>query len=517
MNIRAAHCDPVLPTGGLAGSFIDGAWRAPAGGARLTVENPSRRSPLAAVGRGGAEDIDQAVRAASRAFPAWRVLAARERGKRLLALADRIAEHGEDIARLLAAETGNALRTQARPEVMGTVEVLRYYGGVIAEQKGETLPLGPGIFSYSTREPHGVVGAIIPWNAPLLLGSMKLSMALATGNTLVLKPAEDAPLAVIRMMELASDLFPAGVFNLVTGIGEEAGAALASHPEVSKASFTGSSEVGKLVAHAAADRLANVTLELGGKSPTIVYPEAASDDLLDGTVNGIVSAMRFSRQGQSCTAGSRLFLHRDAWDRVMPRLAEKVAAMKMGDALDEANDIGAIINAERYTAVRDYVVEAIEQGAEVIVGGAPVPAEEAKGYFPPATILAGLDNTWRIAREEVFGPVLVAIPWSDEDAVLEWANDTHYGLAGYVFTPDVSTIMRVTQRLDAGWIQVNRGADSSRACPTGEPNRVALAASFPSRERSRPTPIARACIAPGSLDTSLSHAAGLSDIAVCHA
>lgn len=457
MNVLAAHCNPVLPTGGLAGCFIDGEWRAPASGERLTIENPSRRSTLAEVGRGGAEEIDQAVGAASRAFPAWRVLAARERGKRLLALAGRITEHAEDIARLLAAETGNALRTQARPEVMGTAEVLSYFGGVIAEQKGETLPLGPGIFSYSTREPHGVVGAIIPWNAPLLLGAMKLSMALATGNTLVLKPAEDAPLAVIRMMELAADLFPPGVFNLVTGIGEEAGAALARHPGVSKASFTGSSEVGKLVAHAAADRIANVTLELGGKSPTIVYPEAASEDLLEGTVDGIIAAMRFSRQGQSCTAGSRLFLHRDAWDRVMPRLAEKVGAMKIGDALDEANDIGAIINAERYGAVRDYVVEAIERGAEVIVGGAPVPTQEAEGYFPPATILAGLDNTWRIAREEVFGPVLVAIPWSDEDAVLEWANDTHYGLAGYVFTPDVGTIMRVTRRLDAGWLQVNQG------------------------------------------------------------
>ena len=198
-------------------------------------------------------------------------------------------------------------------------------------------------------------------------------------------------------------------------------------------------------------------MELGGKSPIIVYPEAASEDLLEGTVDGIIGAMRFSRQGQSCTAGSRLFLHRDAWDRVMPRLADKVSAMKMGDALDEANDIGAIINAERYTAVRDYVVEAIEQGAEVIVGGAPVPTAEAKGYFPPVTILAGLDNGWRIAREEVFGPVLVAMSWSDEDEVLNWANDTHYGLAGYVFTPDVGTIMRVTRRLDAGWLQVNRG------------------------------------------------------------
>lgn len=457
MNTGMPQRSPVLPTKGLAGSFIDGEWRAPSSGAVLRIENPSRRSTVAEVGRGGEEEVNQAVRAAVRALPAWRVLPARDRGKRLLALADRMTEHAEDIAHLLAAETGNALRTQARPEALGAAEVLRYYGGVIAEQKGETLPLGPGIFSYSTREPHGVVGSIIPWNSPLQLGAVKVSMALATGNTLVLKPAEDAPLAVIRMMELAADIFPPGVFNLVTGIGEEAGAALVRHPEVAKVSFTGSSEVGKLIAHAAADRIAKVTLELGGKSPTIVYPNAASDDLLDDTVSGIVAAMRFARQGQSCTAGSRLFLHRDAWDRVMPRLAEKVGAMRMGDALDEANDIGAIINAERYTAVRNYVVEAIDKGAEVIVGGAPVPTDEAKGYFPPATILTGLDNSWRIAREEVFGPILVAIPWHDEDEVLNWANDSHYGLAGYVFTPNIDTVLRVTQRLNAGWLQVNQG------------------------------------------------------------
>ena len=317
MNIRAETSSPVLPTDGLAGCFIDGAWRASVGGECLAIENPSRRTTIAEVGRGGAGRHRPGGWRGGAAFPAWRILAARERGKRLIALAERIVGHSEDMARLLAAETGNALRTQARPEVNGTVDVLRYFGGVIAEQKGETLPLRPGIFSYSSREPHGVVGAIIPWNAPLLLGAMKVAMALATGNTLVLKPAEDAPLTVIRMMELAADLFPAGVFNIVTGVGEEAGAALAQHPNVAKVSFTGSSEVGKLVSHAAADRIANVSLELGGKSPTIVFPDAARDDLLESTVDGIITAMRFSRQAQSCTAGSRLFLHADAWDRVM--------------------------------------------------------------------------------------------------------------------------------------------------------------------------------------------------------
>ncbi len=444
-----------LPERGLAGCFIDGEWQGPA--AKLSVENPSRRTPLAEVGRGGAGEIDRAVTAATAAFAAWRAMAAGERGRRLSELGRRLEAEAEEVARLLAAETGNAIRTQSRGEVMSAAGVLKYYGGVAVEQKGETLPLGPSIFCYTTREPLGVVGSIIPWNSPLQLGVLKIGMALATGNTLVLKPAEDAPLAVLRLVELAEDLFPPGVLNVVTGLGEEAGAALAQHPGVAKVSFTGSSEVGKLIAHAAADRVANVTLELGGKSPCIVFPDAADDGRLDKTVAGILNAMRFARQGQSCTAGSRLFVHRDIWDKLMPRLAEAAAAMKVGDALDSENDIGAVINAERYAAIRAYVAEAEGQGAEFLTGGTPEPTEKVSGYFPKPTLLTGLDNSWRISREEVFGPVLVAIPWSDEAEVVAMANDTHYGLAAFVFTQDASAIIRMTRQIDAGWIQVNQG------------------------------------------------------------
>ena len=457
MTNKETLVEAEIPERGLPGCFINGEWQWPKSGKKLTVENPSRRRPLAEVGRASAREVDLAVAAASAAFPEWRALAASERGGMLTELGRRLEANAEEVARLLAAETGNAIRTQSRGEAMGAAGVLKYYGGVAVEQKGETLPLGPNIFCYSTREPLGVVGSIIPWNSPLQLGSVKISMALATGNTLVLKPAEDAPLAVLRLVEMAEDIFPPGVLNVVTGIGEEAGAALALHPGVAKVSFTGSSEVGKLVSHAAADRIANVTLELGGKSPCIVFPDAADDHRIDKTVTGILNAMRFSRQGQSCTAGSRLFVHRDVWDKVLPRVAEAAAAMKVGDALDTDNDIGAVINAERYGEIRAYVAEAEAQGAEFMVGGTPDPTEEVPGYFPKPTILTGLDNAWRIAREEVFGPVLVAIPWSDEAEVVAMANDTHYGLAAFIFTHDASAIIRMTRQIDAGWIQVNQG------------------------------------------------------------
>lgn len=447
--------EPKLPEQGLAGSYINGAWHWPDSGRTLTIENPSRRAPICAVGRGGATEIDLAVRAARAASPGWRALAAAERGKLLNELGRRLEQNAEEVARVLAAESGNALKTQSRGEAMGAAGVLKYYGGVAVEQKGETLPLGPGLLSYSTREPHGVVGSIIPWNSPLQLGAVKISMALATGNCLVLKPAEDAPLAILKLAELADGLFPPGVFNVVTGLGEEAGAALANHPGIDKVSFTGSSEVGKLIGRATADRIAKLTLELGGKSPTIVFPDAIAEGRLENTAQQVVNAMRFARQGQSCTAGSRLFVHRSIWDVLMPRVVAKAAALKVGDALDPEVEMGAVINAERYAEIRGFVAEAEAQGAQFLTGATP--EDDPAGFMPRPTILSGLDNSWRIAREEVFGPVMVAIPFDTEAQVIAMANDTHYGLAAFLFTHDISRITRLTRAIDAGWIQVNQG------------------------------------------------------------
>ena len=299
--------------------LIGGEWVGSASGETLTVENPANRTPIAEIPRGRAEDVDRAVKAAAAAYPAWSRVAPRERGKLFLKIADALEARVEELARLIALETGNALRTQARPEANGTADMFRYYGGLGGELKGETIPLGEQVLSYTRREPIGVVGAIVPWNAPSMLSALKIAPALIAGNTLVLKAAEDAPLCVLLLAEVCQQFLPPGVLNVLTGLGEECGAPLAVHPTVRKLSFTGSTEVGKSIMRAAADRIVPVSLELGGKSPSIVFPDAHET----GWSTASSPAMRFTRQSQSCTAGSRLFLHRDIFDKFLDELVEE--------------------------------------------------------------------------------------------------------------------------------------------------------------------------------------------------
>jgi betaine-aldehyde dehydrogenase len=315
--------------------------------------------------------------------------------------------------------------------------------------------LGEHVLSYTRREPLGVVGAIIPWNAPVLLAALKIGPALCAGNTLVLKAAEDAPLGVLLLAEVCQEFLPPGVLNVVTGLGEECGAPLANHPAVRKLSFTGSTEVGKLVMRAASDRIVPVSLELGGKSPSIVFPDANEDWVIDG----IIAAMRFTRQSQSCTAGSRLFLHRDIFDKFLDALGQKVRALKLGDPLDEASDIGTVINEKQFRKVCGYVEEGLSRReARVVIGGLP-PKEGplSEGYYTIPTIFANVANEWRLAREEIFGPVLVAIPWTDEADAIRMANDSHYGLAAYVWSHDIGRALRAAHAIEAGWVQVNQG------------------------------------------------------------
>jgi acyl-CoA reductase-like NAD-dependent aldehyde dehydrogenase len=434
--------------------LIDGEWRPSATGETIDVENPADRSKIGEVPRATGVDVDGAVAAAGAAFESWRLVAPRGRGQMLVAIADDLSSRTDELARLIATETGNALRTQARPEAASAVDIFRYFGGAAAEIKGTTVPLGEGLLNYNRREPIGVVAGIIPWNAPVQLGALKIAMALCTGNTLVLKAAEDAPLAVLKMAEICQAHLPRGVLNVITGYGEECGAALAQHPGVAKISFTGSTEVGKEIIRAAAGRIARVSLELGGKSPALVFPDSDSD----GVVDGVIMGMRFTRQGQSCTAGSRLFLHAGIFDSFMEKLVAKLGRLRIGDPLDEATDMGAIINKKQYDRVCSYIQDGMQSGAQTLIGGPPDGDPDlANGYFVRPTVLSRVENDWRIAREEIFGPVLVAIPWTDEENVIRMANHSHYGLAAYVWCRDISRALKTAHRLESGWVQVNRG------------------------------------------------------------
>ena len=445
----------------IGGDLVDAA-----DGRTFEVDTPRKRGEVIAhVPRSGAADVDRAVRAAHAAFPAWRAMPPRERGRLLTRIADDLDAAVEDLARLLASETGNAIRTQARPEAKTTADLFRYFGGLGGELKGETQSVGEGSLSYTRREPLGVVAAIVPWNVPIQISAWKVAPALLAGNTVVLKPSASAPLAALALARICQRHLPKGVLNVVTGSGDEVGTPLAEHPLVAKISFTGNTETGKAILRLAADRIIPVTLELGGKSPQVLFPDA--DD--DKTADGVISAMRFARQGQSCTAGSRLFVHRDVFDSFLGRLSTKLAKLKVGDPLDEANDMGAIVSKQQFESVCRYIDEGAHQpGARTLIGGLP-PKDGplSEGYYLQPTVFADMRNDWRLAREEIFGPVLVAIPWSDEADVIRMANDTHFGLAAYVWCNDITRAIRTAHAIDAGWVQVNRGGGQIVGQPYG--------------------------------------------------
>ncbi|WP_260287739.1 aldehyde dehydrogenase family protein [Peribacillus aracenensis] len=437
--------------------LIDGEWTEAVSKEFFQIESPAKRgSVIAEVPKANAADVDIAVNVANKAFKSWKKIPARERGILLWKISDAIEEQFEDLARTIATETGNALYTQAKGEVKGAADVIRYFGGVAGELKGETMPVDNNLFAYTQREPYGVVGGIIPWNSPFQLAALKIAPAIAAGNTIVLKAAEDAPLAVLKLAKICSEYLPAGVVNILTGFGEECGLPLAKHPLVKKLTFTGSTQTGRIIMHEAADRIIPISLELGGKSPQIVYPDADSDKV----IKNVISAMRFARQGQSCSAGSRLYLHKSIYDSFLEKLIGNLKLLKVGDPLDENNDIGCIINEKQFNKVCNYIEEGINhKDTELLLGGLP-PKDGpfSEGYYLEPTVFASPHDDLRIAKEEIFGPVLIVIPWEDEKEVIEMANRSDYGLAAYIWTNDTTRAMRTANQLESGWVQINRGA-----------------------------------------------------------
>lgn len=420
----------------------------------FVVENPADGSALAQVPRCLAADVGRAIAAAHAAFAGWSKVPGRERGLAMLRFAERLEAEREPLAKLLALETGNAIATQARPEVTATIDMFRLFAGLGGELKGRTLPWEPGTLAYTTRDPLGVVGAIIPWNAPLLLAAGKLGPALVAGNTAVLKPAEQAPLAVLRMVELMQAHFPPGVVEVVTGFGEEAGQPLATHPLVRKVTFTGSCEVGKRILHYCADKICPVTLELGGKSPNIILPDAD----LDLAVPGVIAGMRFTRQGQSCSAGTRVYIHEDVYDTVIERVLSAIGKLKLGDPLDERTEVGAVISREQLERISGYVELArATPGVRILCGGtrSQEPALKSGLYYAP-TLIEGVPADSPACRDEIFGPVALVKRWRDFDSVIDEANDTDFGLAAALWTRDLARAMAFAERIQAGFVQVNQ-------------------------------------------------------------
>jgi len=433
--------------------LIGGKWVEAASGKTFETRNPATGEVLARVAEGDREDIDRAVKAARRAFEEgpWPEMLPAERSRLLYRLADLISQHHEELAELETLDNGKPVFFSRIVDVPTAAETFRYFSGWATKIEGNTVPIsmpGAKYFAYTLREPVGVVGQIIPWNFPLIMASWKLAPALAAGCTVVLKPAEQTPLTALRLGELVMEAgFPDGVVNIIPGFGETAGAALAAHPNVDKIAFTGSTEVGKLIVDAARGNLKKVSLELGGKSPNIVFPDADLDAAIPGSAAAI-----FFNQGQCCTAGSRLFVHKSIFDKVVDGVAQATKTFHIGPGIDPTTNLGPLVSKEQQDRVCGYLESGVNEGAKAVVGGHKI---AGGGYFVEPTVLVDVKPQMKVVREEIFGPVVTAIPFNTPEEVASFANDTIYGLAAAVWTRDISKAHRTAAKLRAGTVWIN--------------------------------------------------------------
>ncbi|AIT07723.1 betaine-aldehyde dehydrogenase [Sphingomonas taxi] len=431
--------------------LIGGKWVDGVEGGTIRVDNPYDGALLAEVAEATAADVDLAVEAARAAFPAWSALAAHERGRLLLKLADAIEADAANLARLEAMDTGHPIRDCLSLDVPRTVLCYRYFGGMADKLEGSVIPVDAGFLNYVEREAIGVVGAIVPWNFPLMFTSWKMGPALAAGNTIVIKPSEITPLSTLRIGELMQQVgIPDGVVNIVTGYGHTAGQRIAEHPGIGKVAFTGSTNTGRTIVHASASNLKKVQLELGGKGANIVFADAN----IPAAVGGAAFAI-FHNQGQACIAGSRLIIHEDVVDDFLDRFATLARSIRLGDPLDPETEMGPLTSRLHQQRVLSYVEVAREQGGEIVTGGRQPDGEDyAKGCFVEPTIVRARPGD-RVAQEEVFGPFVTVLTFRTDEEALAIANGTEYGLGAGLWTSDLTRAHRIARRLHAGMVWIN--------------------------------------------------------------
>jgi len=431
--------------------FIDGHFVDAQSGRTQATLNPHDNTTIAEVAMAGPEDVDAAVAAAQRAFPAWSRMPAADRGRILLRLADLIERDAEDLARLESLDTGHPIRDSRNLDVPRTAGCYRYFGGMADKFQGETIPVEAGFLNYTLREPLGVVGQVVPWNFPLMFTSWKMAPALAAGNTVVMKPAEITPLSSLRIAELMSEAgMPDGVVNMVPGLGSVAGQHIAEHDAIAKIAFTGSTATGQRIVQASAGNLKKVQLELGGKGPNIVFEDAN----LDHAVNGSAWAI-FHNQGQACIAGSRLVLHEAIADEFLDRFVALARSIRLGNPLDAQTEMGPLTSAQHRDRVLAYVDVAKGEGGEVLAGGSSPGGALAKGCYVEPTVVRARSSRDRVAQEEVFGPFVTVLTFKTDEEALAIANGTAYGLGSGLWTRDLQRAHRFARELHAGMVWVN--------------------------------------------------------------